>query len=159
MKSPFILLIIGLSIAIGCNHKEPLKEKKDNPILMNLLNNYYHTMSDRAWHDYKDFFVENGTLTTVWAEHQDSIAKISTYTITEFLAQTKDGPDSQPIFEEKLVSADIKMKNNLANAWVKYEAKFGTKDQLMEWKGIDLFSFIKYNEEWKIVSIVYESEE
>ena len=51
------------------------------------------------------------------------------------------------------------MKNNLANAWVKYEAKFGTKDQLMEWKGIDLFSFIKYNEEWKIVSIVYESEE
>lgn len=102
-----------------------------------------------------DFFSEEATLTTVWQSEGDSIPKITTYSISEFVAQTKDGPDSQPIFEEKPVSIETRMRNGLASAWVRYEAKFGTQEELIEWSGYDLFSFIEHQNEWKIVSITY----
>ncbi|MCB0665193.1 MAG: nuclear transport factor 2 family protein [Saprospiraceae bacterium] len=121
------------------------------------LQDYYGTMSDRNWNLYRDFFVEKGTLTTVWKSGSDQKPEIHGYTIDEFLAQTKDGPDSQPIFEERMIDADISIQGNLASVYTKYKAKFGTSDKLIEWEGFDLFSLIRYAGEWKIVSITYES--
>jgi hypothetical protein len=46
----------------------------------------------------------------------------------------------------------------LATAWVKYKAKFGTKDDLMEWIGTDLFSLMEYNNQWKIVNLSYAAD-
>jgi hypothetical protein len=123
-----------------------------------ILSDYYKTMSARDWKQYKSFFSDRATLTTIWQEESDSLPKIFTTTIDEFILQTKNGPDSQPIFEEKLLNATIETKNNLAQAWVRYSAKFGSKDNLKEWRGYNLISLIKHNEVWKIVSIVFESE-
>ena len=123
-----------------------------------LLENYYTTMSERNWQQYKIFFSDDAILTTVWQKEGDTLPRIINTSITNFILEAKDGPGSQPIFEENMLSDEIKVKNNLATAWVKYEAKFGTKDKLMEWKGVDLFSFLRHDNEWKIVSIVFESE-
>ena len=126
--------------------------------LYNILTDYYQTMSNRDWNRYKTFFIDKAILTTIWQENQDSIPKIFTSSITEFIAKTGEGPDSQPIFEEKMIDAKISVKGGLAQAWVKYEAKFGTAEALMEWKGYDLFSFMRFEKEWKIISIAYEAE-
>jgi hypothetical protein len=107
----------------------------------------------------KVFLLTRATLTTVWQTDSSSNPDIFTSTIDEFLDQTKDGPDSQPVFEEKMVESEIVVKQNLANAWVKYDAKFGSEDNLMTWSGYDLFSLIKHEGEWKIASIVYSSAE
>lgn len=147
------LLIITCFYPIACNC--PDQSQKE---INQLLDDYYQTMSDRDWPNYKLFFTDDATLTTVWQEETDTVPKILTHSISEFIAQTKDGPDSQPIFEEKMNDTKIEVNNNLAQAWVNYSAKFGSKDNLYEWKGVDLFSFIRHKEEWKIVSIVFESE-
>ena len=116
-------------------------------------------MSQRNWNAYKAFFADKATLTTIWQEPNDLKPKLLTNSITEFLAQTENGPDSQPIFEEKPIKIDIKRKKNLANAWVYYEAKFGTKDNLIEWKGYDLISLLKFDNKWYITSITYVSDD
>lgn len=149
-------LIVGYLICCSCTSEKNVDSETAQ--LQQLLVDYYQTMSDRDWKKYQTFFSEAAILTTVWQPQPDSMPQLFSVTISEFIAQTPQGPDSQPIFEEKMVDSEISIRNNLAQAWVKYEARFGTTDQLMEWKGVDLFSFIKFENEWKIVSLTYESE-
>jgi hypothetical protein len=118
---------------------------------------YYQTFSNRDWLEFRELFVDNAILTTVWQEDSASSPAIHTNTISEFLAQTKEGPDSQPVFEERMVSAKISVKQNLAQAWVEYDAKFGSKESIQEWSGYDLISLIRFDGQWKIVSIVFEA--
>tara|TARA_R110000744_G_scaffold376980_1_gene491640 strand:- start:1641 stop:2129 length:489 start_codon:yes stop_codon:yes gene_type:complete len=155
-------LILILFVSLPLFHCGQNKEKKSNlntyeKELEQFIVDYYKTMSDRNWESFARFFSEKATLTTIWQSETDSVPRITTNTIGEFISKTADGPDSQPIFEEKPIEIVIEVKNHLANAWVKYEAKFGTKEELIEWKGHDLFSFLKSNEEWFIISITYLS--
>ena len=138
-----ILLFVTL-LVLACrtdNQSSPTSSRNLSPDslvqkeLHMLLENYYQTMSDRDWPAYKKFFWANATLTTVWQKPEDEKAKIHVATIDEFVAQTPHGPDSQPIFEEKMQSAEIEVRGNLAQVWAKYQAKFGSTDQLMEWEG------------------------
>jgi glutathionylspermidine synthase len=116
-------------------------------------------MSQRDWNAYKAFFADKAILTTIWQEPNDLEPKVLTNSITEFLAQTENGPDSQPIFGERPIKINITREGNLANAWVYYEAKFGTEDNLLQWKGYDLFSLLKFNGKWHIISITYLSDD
>jgi hypothetical protein len=159
-KSTILLLTFCL-IQQACEQKRPKESAfaESEKAIYQLLVDYYQTFSDRNWPEYKSFFIDKATLTTVWQTDSSSNPDIFTSTIDEFLDQTKDGPDSQPVFEEKMVESEIVVKQNLANAWVKYDAKFGSEDNLMTWSGYDLFSLIKHEGEWKIASIVYSSAE
>lgn len=126
--------------------------------LTSLIEEYYKTMSNRNWPEYQEMFCEEGTLTTVWSDSTGVERQIHTSTIQDFVASTAEGPDSQPIFEERPLNIEVEVKGILANAWVRYEAKFGSKESLMEWTGYDLFSFINHEGKWKIVSIVFAEE-
>lgn len=53
----------------------------------------------------------------------------------------------------------VEVKGNLASVWVKYEARFGTEDNLIQWKGTDLFSLLRFNDRWYITSLTYVSDE
>lgn len=164
MKKRQFALMLALLLPLAflflqCNdYQEDGALSQEEKEVNDLLQSYYQVMSDRDWPKYKRFFAEKATLTTIWQPEEASSPEIHTNTISEFLAQTGEGPDSQPIFEEKMTGAEIEVRGNLAYAWVKYEAKFGTAEQLMEWKGLDLFSFIRFKKEWKIASLVFESE-
>ena len=155
----FIFLIILCSIVSCKRTNESTQIDNEMSQLETFITDYYDVMSQRDWNAYKDFFADKAILTTVWQESSDLEPKLFTNSITEFIAQTKNGPDSQPIFEERPIRIDISRENNLANAWVYYEAKFGTEENLMEWKGYDLFSLLKFNDKWHITSITYMSDE
>ena len=123
--------------------------------IQDLLTQYYQVMSDRDWVHYKAFFIEGATLTTIWQAPESNSPAMSHFSIDEFIHQTKDGPDSQPIFEEKMTGSEIDVRGQLASAWIRYKAKFGSESHLMEWSGTDLFTLIKDNSSWKIVSLAY----
>lgn len=126
--------------------------------LETFITDYYSVMSNRNWDSYREFFTDKAILTTIWQDSMESPARIFTSSITEFIAQTHNGPDSQPIFEEKPIEITTEIKGSLASAWVFYKAKFGTKEELIEWQGYDLFSLIKYNDKWFITSLTYGAE-
>ncbi|MDX1684289.1 MAG: nuclear transport factor 2 family protein [Saprospiraceae bacterium] len=122
------------------------------------LHHYYSVLSERDWQAFEQCFWKDATLTTVWQTSKDSVPKVFTNSITEFLAQTSQGPDSQPIFEESPTTIEVEVRGNLARAWVNYKAKFGSEADLLEWKGVDLFSLLRHDGEWRIVSVVYEND-
>ncbi|WP_339756385.1 nuclear transport factor 2 family protein [uncultured Winogradskyella sp.] len=54
-------------------------------------------------------------------------------------------------FEEKLLSFDIKVDGNMANAWTRYEFWFNGK---FSHCGVNSFQLIKEDGEWKIIYLV-----
>lgn len=148
---------------LSCQPQQTQQAENTSPSLAEqelhtFLESYYQTMSDRNWEAYRDYFWDKATITTVWQAEGDSIETVLISTIDEFIEKTPEGPDSQPVFEEKMVEADIDVRSDLTQAWVTYEAKFGTEDNLMEWKGMDLFSLMKHQGEWRIVSLTFSAE-
>jgi len=132
-------------------------ENATSDSIHNFLKEYYDVMSSRQWLEYRNFFWDNATLTTAWQPSGASAPRVAIITIDDFISQTSQGPDSKPIFEEKMTDVpDIQITNNIAVAKAAYEVNFGTKDSLLNWKGLDVFTLMRYNRKWKIVSVVYE---
>lgn len=159
MKKLTYYIIICLLIVSCKKSNEPTQIENNNSELELFITDYYSVMSQRNWNTYKTFFADKAILTTIWQEPNDLEPKVLTNSITEFLAQTENGPDSQPIFGERPIKINITRENNLANAWVYYEAEFGTEDNLIQWKGYDLFSLLKFKGKWHIISITYISDD
>nr|WP_281169010.1 nuclear transport factor 2 family protein [Fulvivirga imtechensis] len=123
------------------------------------LISYYQTMTRRDWRTYRSYFWDDAIITTVWQKEGENNESVHITTIDEFIAQTHLGPDSQPVFEEKPIDIQITVKNGLAQAWVRYEARFGSEKNMMEWKGTDLFSLLNHDGKWRIVSLTFSSED
>ncbi|WP_298903420.1 nuclear transport factor 2 family protein [uncultured Psychroserpens sp.] len=156
MKIHLYILILGLVI-FGCNTPQTKTSNEDTAKLESFITQYYSVMSERDWNTYRQFFADKAILTTIWHGPNDPKPTLFSNSITEFLAQTKNGPDNQPIFEEKPLTITTDIKNDLASVWVKYTAKFGTESNLMQWQGYDVFSLIKFENKWHITSITYLS--
>ena len=125
--------------------------------ILQRIETYYQTFSDRDWPIFRTFFWDSATLTTVWQPEGASSEQVVVTSIDEFIRQTPQGPDSQPVFEEKMTRAEVKMSGDLAQVWADYEATFGRPDSLMHWTGTDAFTLLKHQNEWRIVSLVFVS--
>lgn len=157
-RSLSIIACLMLTIFLtSCDSEKPAT--RENTEINVFLENYYRIFSERDWETYKDFFTDEAALTTIWQSEEDSVPVIFTNTISQFIEQAGAGPDSQPIFEERMLSSEIIVKNGLASAWTSYEAKFGSDENLMVWSGTDLFSLIKHEGRWYIASLTYVSDE
>ena len=158
---PFLL--VALTTAISCSRVEDRQAAKDGitsadslrQVLLSEVNRYYIDMSARDWEAYASHFWPGAHLTTVWQPPDADSLQVVMTTIEDFVKQADQGPGSQPIFEEKLLDAEINVFNNLAAVWASYAAKFGTEDSLMEWQGIDAFTYMKHDGEWRITSLSY----
>jgi hypothetical protein len=122
------------------------------------LKRYYTDFSARDWKAYASHFWPRATLTTVWQPPGESAPRVVTTTLDEFIKQTPLGPDSKPIFEERMLEAVVRGYENLAQVWARYAARFGEPGQVMEWKGVDAFTLMKHGGRWRIVSLSYTDE-
>jgi hypothetical protein len=154
---PFLLLLLPCCAPPEGPDTEQQPPSPVQEEIHTFLQSYYQTMSDRDWEAYRDFFWDKATITTIWQAEGDSTETVFISTIDEFIEKTPEGPDSQPIFEEKMLEADIDVRADLAQAWVTYAARFGTEDNLMEWQGMDLFSLMEHQGAWRIVSLTFSA--
>ena len=116
---------------------------------------YYAALSARDWEAFAACFWPDATLTTVWQPAGEDAPRVFTTTVPEFVARAPEGPDSQPIFREELVTADVRAAGDVAQVWAHYRAAFGTEDELREWSGIDAISLMKHGGRWRITSIAF----
>jgi hypothetical protein len=149
------IAIVYLSLT-ACT--QPSASTPEEKAVEELLMMYYKDFSERDWQKFRSHFWSDATLTTAWQQPGDSVVRVDVTTINDFIKEAPNGPDSQPIFEERMVRWEIRTNNNLAEAWVDYHAKFGTTGKLSEWDGKDLFTFMRHDGEWRIVSLVFEAE-
>ena len=65
---------------------------------------------------------------------------------------TNLGTSHPKIYDERMLSADIKIDDNLAVAWVPYEFWI---DDTFSHKGVDIFTLAKDQSGWKIIYLAY----
>ena len=75
--------------------------------------------------------------------------------VDTFIARAPQGPDSKPIFEERLTGVVVRSHGNLAQAWATYTARFGEPGNVATWEGIDAFTLLRHDGTWRIVSLSY----
>lgn len=152
-----ILLVLVLIGCYACQSDRPTADPAVSEV-DSVVAQYYRDMSARDWAAYEDHFWPQATLTTVWQPPGESEPRVVVTTIESFLASTDQGPDSKPIFEERLLSNQTRVVSNLAHVWARYEARFGDSASVMTWRGNDAFTWMKHGGRWRIVSVAYTDE-
>ncbi|MBT8401522.1 MAG: nuclear transport factor 2 family protein [Rhodothermia bacterium] len=120
---------------------------------------YYDAMSNRDWPAYREFFWPGATLTTAWQPPDETSSRVIPTTIEAFIEQTDLGPDSAPVFEERLLEQEATIRGPIAVVFATYEARFGDDDSVITWRGTDAFTWLNHQDEWRIASLVYATDE
>jgi len=151
------LSLIPLALVLSCTPKEE-SLSGDEQALRLAVAQYYLDMSSRNWEAYASHFWPHATLATVWQPPGEDTPRVVVTSIEEFLEHTDEGPDSKPIFEERLLSQEVRVLNNLAHVWAHYEARFGDSTSVFTWRGYDAFTWMKHDSTWRIVALAYTDE-
>lgn len=160
----FGLLGLGCLGVLGCGPGGPAPwesarvQAQPEQEVRERLETYYQDFSARDWERFADHFWPGATLTTVWQPPDAAAPVVHVVTVAEFVAQAPAGPGSQPIFEERMVEADIRVMGQLATAWVRFEARFGRPGEVAEWTGVDVFTLIRHEGVWRFTSLAYGDE-
>lgn len=126
--------------------------------ILPFLESYYDALSERDWKRLESHFWPGATITTVWQPPGEAERRVVVSTITEFIEQAPAGPGSREIFEERMLAARVDARGALAVVFARYAARFGDPGDVSEWEGTDLFSLLRHDGEWRIVSLSFQSE-
>jgi hypothetical protein len=130
----------------------------DTTLVLAALRSYYRDFSDRNWGLFADHFWEGAAITTVWQPPGAAAPGVIYTTVPEFVAAAPEGPDSKEVFEESMLDARIRVSGGLAQAWVRYHARFGDPGAVREWEGVDAFTLMLHEGRWRIVSLAFRSQ-
>jgi len=120
---------------------------------------YYRDLSARDWKVFADHFWPGASITTAWQPPGEEKVRVVPSTVEEFVRLAPQGPDSKPIFEERMVDATITVEGSLAQAWVHYVMRFGEPGDVLEFAGIDSISLLRQEGRWRIASLVFAGQE
>lgn len=123
------------------------------------LHTYYRRFSERDWRTFHLSFWPNATLTTVRRPPGERSERVVVTTLGEFLRRTRDGPDRLAGFGEEMLHSHIETYGALASAWVLFQARFRvTPDSVAIYRGVDAFTLLRHNGQWRIVSLTWTRE-
>lgn len=123
------------------------------------LREYYADFSARDWSRFADHFWDGAIISTAWQPPGDTTVRVEVQTVPGFIERAPFGPGSKEIFAEEMVSADVRISGRLAQAWVRYHARFGDPPDILEWEGFDAFALLRVGERWKIASLTFAAVE
>lgn len=165
LASPGRLAAVALILA-GCTIEyappdEPraqVSPDADTTLILAELRGYYRDLSDRNWVLFADHFWAGATITTIWQPPGTDAPEVTATTVPQFIAAAPDGPGSKEIFEESMLDAGVRRTGGLAQVWVRYRARFGDRDHVREWEGVDAFTLMQHEGRWRIVSLAFQSD-
>jgi hypothetical protein len=161
-RTALVVSIASMALAACAPPGDPEAVVQDGATereVLRALESYYAAFSARDWPLFEEHFWPGATMTTVWTPSGEDVERVVATTVPSFVAQAPEGPDSREVFEERLVSADITVEGILAQAWVRYSARFGDPGDIFEWEGLDAFTLIRHGGEWRITSLAYAPDE
>lgn len=127
--------------------------------IVSFIASYYDAFSDRNWSRFANHFWRDATLATVWQAPGETEESVLVTTVDDFVAQAPQGPGSRKIFEESMTAVRVVgASTGLVAVVARYRARFGDPGEVHEWEGTDLFTVMRHDEEWRIVSIAYVSD-
>lgn len=128
-------------------------------VILKELDSYYADFSARNWERFSSHFWPGATITSIWQPPGADSERVVVTPVPEFVARAPEGPGSRQIFEEERLGAQMRISGRLAQVWARYRARFGDPGDVAEWEGIDAFTLMRHQGRWKIVSLVFASDE
>jgi hypothetical protein len=158
-----LLAIIAVGgLVLGCRLEvAPPRERlaggraADSVQILTELRAYYRDFSARDWLAFAEHFWPGADLTTILQLPGQDSARVIATSVPDFVAQAPHGPDSLPVFEERLLDVRITAAGDLAQAWARYRAAFGKPGAVSEWDGIDAFTLLRRGGRWRIVGLAF----
>jgi hypothetical protein len=158
---PICLSVACLLVMSSSPAPATQENDQDRREVLNEITRYYRDMSCKEGHllpAFQAHFWSGATITTIWQSKGHDKPEVLVTPVPDFVLQSPSGPCSQPVFEEKMENAEVKIHHGLAQVWAHYNARFGKLEKLDEWSGIDAFTLLKHDSQWKIVSLVFRSD-
>ncbi|NIM50179.1 MAG: hypothetical protein GTN62_07550 [Gemmatimonadales bacterium] len=156
---PLLSSLLLLGTACTQQPANWLPESRVSEAVLQELDAYYRDFSARDWEAFASHFWPGANITTASQSPGTDSVSVMAQSVADFIAQAPQGPGSREIFEEWMIEADVKVFHNLAQAWVRYGARFGDPGDIMEWEGIDAFTLMEVGGDWKISALVFTSAE
>ena len=121
------------------------------------IRGYYAALTSRDWRLLGASFWPRATITTVRATPDDTVPRVRTLTIEEFVAGA--GKAEAGVFADEALRANIVTYGALADAWVTYHARVGATAQTAANRyGIDAFHLMKLGGQWRIAGLAFQNE-
>lgn len=154
------LVALGLGAAAGlAPAQEPGTGEAGRAEVRSELEAYYADFSARDWDAFADHFWEGAALTSIWRPPGEPDERVVAQTVPDFVAAAPEGPGSREIFEERMTDVRITVRGPLAQAWARYEARFGDPGEVAEWTGTDAFTLLRHGGRWRIASLAYAGDD
>ncbi len=146
MKRLFLLILLLISIN-SFAQKMPDPEEKE--ILLK-VQQFFDALEKQDTVLFKSILLTNGQ---VWAiSEKENVAKYSMRQFSDFM-KTLINPAR--VIQERMLSSEVTIHNRIAMAWVPYTLDISGK---FSHCGVDLFTFLKTDEGWKIATAAYTIE-
>lgn len=139
-----LILIISLLIF----SKLGLMAQNDTLAINQVITQLFNGMRSSDSNLVKNVFHTEATLQTVFT-NKTGETKLHKEQISEFVKAV--GTPHDGIWNEKITQTSIQIDGNLAHAWTTYE--FYVDDRFIHC-GVNSFQLVKFNNEWKIISII-----
>jgi hypothetical protein len=150
------ILVIALALPACADTARPGHEvERVEQEILDEIGRYYEDFSARDWDAFASHFWEGATLTTVWQPPAEPEPRVVITSVEDFVRLAPLGPGSREIFEERMISAEVRTHGDLAHVWARYQARFGDPGDIIEWQGIDAFTLMKQAGRWRIVALAY----
>jgi hypothetical protein len=147
MKKLLLLLLIPFSIKSIAQEMD----KEDKKEVLQKVQHFFDALEKQDTVLFKSILLTNGQ---VWAiSEKENAAKYSMRLFGDFM---KTLVNPARIIQERMLSSEIKIHNRIAMAWVPYTLDISGK---FSHCGVDLFTFLKTDEGWKIATAAYTIEQ
>jgi hypothetical protein len=147
MKKIFLLILLLTSINSFAQKTQNPEEKE---ILLK-VQQFFDALEKQDTVLFKSILLTNGQ---VWAiSEKENAAKYSMRQFSDFM-KTLINPAR--VIQERMLSSEVKIHNRIAMAWVPYSLDISGK---FSHCGVDLFTFLKTDEGWKIATAAYTIEQ
>lgn len=118
---------------------------------------YYAALTSRDRRLVGSHFWPRATITTVRVPPGDTVPRVQTLTIEEFVAGAGDAQAA--VVSGEALRANVVTYGALADAWVTSHARVGaTAQTVVSRYGIDAFHLMKLAGQWRIVSLAFQNE-
>jgi len=138
----------------------PVTASADAPAdapLVALLEGYYADFGARNWTGFAGHFWPGATITTIRKPAGAPREVVVVTQVDEYVALAgANGANATPI-TIKLTARDVRRDGILAQVFARFDANTQAQGELHTWHGVDAFTLMRHEGEWRIAALVIGS--
>jgi hypothetical protein len=138
----------------------PASAPNDEQAVVAVVQRCYQSLSMRDFLELRQCFWPQAIITTYWKRSPKAMApEVYAQYLEEFIVNATKSLDEFSSFSQTSLSHEIKIYDNVAQVWSVYQMKFTTAEgRSATWRGIDMFHFMRHEDQWRIVAWTYTKE-